>query len=99
MDHIWIALGCAVLIITFIDTFLAVMNYDEDGLFVNRIARGQWIVLRSFTRRITRRWRPVALRQVTGILIVSVIFSWIAGLVLGFALIYLGLIGLGHFSR
>lgn len=98
MDHIWIALGCAVLIITFIDTFLAVMNYDEDGLFVNRIARGQWIVLRSFTRRITRRWRPVALRQVTGILIVSVIFSWIAGLVLGFALIYLGLIGLGHFQ-
>lgn len=98
MDTLWFAIGCLILLIAFLDTFLTVLNYDERGLVGNRIARLQWIVLRMFTRRVSRRWRPLVLRQVTGILIVTTILVWIAGIVLGFAFIYLGLIGLGAFQ-
>ena len=98
MDAFWIALGAAILVLTFLDTFLAVLNYDEAGILVNRVVRGQWIVLRSLTRRVSRRWRPLVLRQVTGVLLLTTILSWIGGVVLGFTFIYLGLIGLGAFQ-
>ncbi len=98
MDVAWIVLGTAILLITLLDTFLAVLNYDESGIFVNRLVRLEWVVIRSFTRRASRRWRPLLLRQVTGVLILTTILIWIAGIVLGFALIYLGWIGLGAFE-
>ena len=98
MDVAWIVLGALLLLITFLDTFLAVLNYDEGGILVNRLIRWQWIVLRAFTRRVSRRWRPLVLRQVTGVLLLTTILSWIGGIVLGFTLIYLGLIGLGAFQ-
>lgn len=98
MNALWIAIGCLILLITFLDTFLTVLNYDERGLVVNRVARWQWVILRSFTRRVSRRWRPLVLRQVTGVLILTAILIWIAGIVLGFAFVYLGLIGLGAFQ-
>ena len=98
MDVVWIVLGSTLLLITLLDTFLAVLNYDEAGLFVNRIVRWQWTVMRLVTRRISPRLRPIALRQVTGVVILSTILLWISGMILGFALIYFGLIGLGVFE-
>jgi len=98
MDVFWIALGVAILVLTFLDTFLAVLNYDEAGILVNRVVRWQWVILRSITRRVSRRWRPLVLRQVTGVLLLTTILSWIGGVVLGFTFIYLGLIGLGAFQ-
>ena len=97
MDAAWIVIGLAILAVTLLDAFLAVLNYNEAGIFVNRFVRWEWLAIRAFTRRVSRRWRPVVLRQVTGVLIVTTLSCWILGLVLGFTLIYLGLIGFGLF--
>ncbi|MDQ2661704.1 MAG: FUSC family protein [Actinomycetota bacterium] len=93
MDVVWIVLGVVLLLVTLLDAFLAVLNYDEAGLFVDRIVRGQWLLLRAVTRRMGRRWRPIVLRQVTGILILVTILWWVVGIVLGFTFIYLGAMG------
>lgn len=98
MDAFWIVLGVVILVVTFLDTFLAVLNYDEAGILVNRVVRWQWVLLRSFTQRVSRRWRPLVLRQVTGVLLLTTILGWICGMVLGFTFVYLGLIGLGAFQ-
>ncbi|MET0811673.1 MAG: hypothetical protein ABWY03_01375 [Microbacterium sp.] len=90
MEAVWITLGVVVLVIAMADTFLSVLNYNERGLVVNRVARGAWVAARTVTRRLPRRYRQLALRQVTGFIMVSVIVTWIAGVVLGFALIYYG---------
>lgn len=95
MEVLWIVAGAAILVVTAVDTFLAVLNYNEPGLVVNRVARGVWVVLRSITRRLPRRYRQVALRQVTGAIIVSVIVTWLGGVILGFTLIYFGAMGTG----
>lgn len=94
MDVVWVVIGVLLLLLTLLDAFLAVLNYDEAGLFVDRIVRAQWIVLRALTRRVGRRWRPMVLRQVTGIIIVVTILWWVAGIVLGFAFIYFGALGM-----
>lgn len=94
MDVVWVVVGVLLLLLTLLDAFLAVLNYDEAGLFVDRIVRAQWLVLRAVTRRVGRRWRPLVLRQVTGIIIVVTILWWVAGIVLGFAFIYLGALGM-----
>lgn len=94
MDVVWIVVGVILLLVTLLDAFLAVLNYDEAGLFVDRIVRGQWLLLRAITRRMGRRWRPIVLRQVTGILILVTILWWVVGIVLGFTFIYLGAMGM-----
>lgn len=94
MDVAWVVVGVLLLLVTLLDAFLAVLNYDEAGPVVSRIVRVQWLVLRAFTRRVGRRWRPVVLRQVTGILIVVTILWWVAGIVVGFTLIYYGALGM-----
>ena len=87
--------GLALLVLTFADTFVTVLNDEEGGILVNRLVRWQWIAIRAFTRRVSRRWRPIVLRQVTGVLLLATILSWLAGVILGFAFIYLGFIGRG----
>ena len=77
MDVVWAVVGVLLLLLTLLDAFLAVLNYDEAGLFVDRIVRAQWLVLRAVTRRVGRRWRPLVLRQVTGVIIVVTIL-WCA---------------------
>jgi hypothetical protein len=67
MHAFWIILGTAVLIVAFVDVFLVVLNYDETGFLATRLCRLQWYCLRSVTRHLSRRWRPFALRQVTGL--------------------------------
>lgn len=94
MDVAWVVVGVLLLVVTLLDAFLAVLNYDEAGPVVSRLVRVQWLVLRAVTRRVGRRWRPVVLRQVTGILIVVTILWWVAGIVVGFTLIYYGAMGM-----
>ena len=94
MDVAWVVVGVLLLLVTLLDAFLAVLNYDEAGPVVSRIVRVQWLVLRAFTRRVGRRWRPVVLRQATGILIIVTILWWVAGIVVGFTLIYYGAMGM-----
>lgn len=95
MDAVWIVLGSIVLLIAMVDTFVSVLNYNERGLVVNRVARGAWIAMRGVTRRLPRRVRQGALRQVTGVIMVTVILTWIGGVLIGFALIYFGAMGAG----
>lgn len=90
MDVVWIVLGIVILVLTLLDTFLAVLNYDESGLFVDKFTRWQWLLMRTVTRRVSRRWRPVVLRQVTGILVLATIVWWLLGIILGYSFIYLG---------
>ncbi|NLP85300.1 hypothetical protein HF576_15740 [Microbacterium sp. CFH 90308] len=94
MDVVWIVVGVLLLGVTLLDAFLAVLNYDQSGVFVDRLVRGQWVLLRAVTRRVGRRWRPLVLRQVTGILILITILWWVAGVVFGFAFVYLGAMGI-----
>lgn len=95
MDVFWIVLGSLVLLVALADTFFAVLNYNERGLVVNRVARLVWVMLRTQTRRVPQRHRAFALRQVTGLIMVTVILTWIGGVLLGYALIYFGAMGLG----
>ncbi|KRA23018.1 hypothetical protein ASD65_00215 [Microbacterium sp. Root61] len=91
MDAVWVGLGIAVLGLTLLDVFLTALNYDEAGFFAGRLASWQWSLIRQITRRLSRRWRPVVLRQVTGLQIMVTVLAWIGGVILGFGLIYLGL--------
>ncbi|WP_093181754.1 FUSC family protein [Sanguibacter gelidistatuariae] len=70
--------------------FLTALNYDEAGFIAGPLAALQWRLLRAATRRLSRRWRPAALRQVTGLQIMSTVVAWIGGVILGFGLIYYG---------
>lgn len=91
MHAFWIILGTAVLIVAFIDVFLVVLNYEETGFLATRLCRWQWYALRSVTRRLSRRWRPFALRQVTGLNVSLCVTIWLGCVVIGFGFIYYGL--------
>lgn len=83
-------LGIAVLGLTLADVFLTALNYDEAGYIAGRVAAWQWSLTRRVTRRISRRWRPVVLRQITGLQVMMTVFVWVGGVILGYGLIYLG---------
>ncbi|AWB86141.1 FUSC family protein [Mycetocola zhujimingii] len=90
MDALWIGLGFVVLAVTLVDVFLSALNYDEAGFVAGRVARWQWALTRRFTRRMSRRWRPVVLRQVIGLQVMGTVITWIGGTIIGYGLIYLG---------
>ncbi|MGA2366408.1 MAG: hypothetical protein ABSG12_13055 [Steroidobacteraceae bacterium] len=90
MQGFWIILGAAVLIVAFVDVFLVVLNYDETGFLATRLCRIQWYCLRSVTRHLARRWRPFALRQVTGLNLSLSVTVWLGCVVVGFGFIYYG---------
>lgn len=90
MDALWVGLGIVVLAVTLLDVFLTALNYDEAGFFAGRLAALQWMLTRRVTRRMARRWRPLVLRQVTGLQIMVTVIAWVGGVILGYGLIYLG---------
>lgn len=90
VDAVWVGLGILVLVLTLLEVFLTALNYDEAGFFAGRLASWQWAITRSFTRRVARRWRPVVLRQVTGLQVIVTVGAWIGGTILGYGLIYFG---------
>lgn len=98
MDGVWIVVGTVVLLGTLLDVFLTALDYDEAGFLAGRVSRVQWRLLRVVTRRLPRRWRPAALRQVTGLQVVVVIVVWLCGVIWGFGLIYYGLMSRSAFS-
>jgi hypothetical protein len=91
MHEVWVILGVLVLLIGFVDVFLVVLNYDESGFLATRMCRWQWYGFRSVTRRLSRRWRRFALRQVTGLNILLSVAIWLGFIVVGFGFIYYGL--------
>lgn len=90
METVWLVLGIVILSLTLLDVFLTALNYDESGFIAGPLAEGQWRLLRRVTRRMSRRWRPLALRQVTGLQIMVTVVAWLFGVILGFGLIYYG---------
>ncbi|MFI2754210.1 FUSC family protein [Cellulomonas sp. P22] len=98
MDTVWLLLGVVVLAATLFDVFLTALNYDESGFLAGPLTRLQWRSLRRVTRRLPRRWRPAALRQVTGMQLVLSIVLWVCGTILGYGLIYRGLMTPTSFS-
>jgi hypothetical protein len=91
MREVSVILGAVVLLVALVDVFLVVLNYDESGFLATRLCRLQWYCLRSVTRRLSRRWRPFALRQVTGLNILLSVAIWLGLIVIGFGLIFYGL--------
>jgi len=91
VDAVWVGLGIVVLVLTLADVFLTALNYDEAGFIAGRLASWQWRLTRRFTRGVARRWRPVVLRQVTGLQIMVTVVAWLGGTILGYRLIYFGL--------
>lgn len=91
MHAFWVILGIVVLGIAFLDVFLTALNYDESGFFATRLCELQWRCIRGVTRRLSRRWRPIALRQVTGLQIMLSAGTWIGCVIIGFGFIYYGL--------
>jgi hypothetical protein len=91
MHAFWIILGAALLIVGFVDVFLVVLNYDETGFLATRLCRLQWYCLRAVTRHLSQRWRPFALRQVTGLNVSLCVTVWLGCVVVGFGFIYYGL--------
>lgn len=95
MDIVWIVLGALILVFTLTDTFFTVLNYNERGLFVNWFLRGEWVVLRSCIAKTPVKARHWLLKQTTGMVLLSAITIWLLGILLGYALIFYGAIGLG----
>src|ERR1700678_2351140 len=91
MHALWIILGTAGLIVGVGDVFLVVLNYDETGVLATRLCRWQWYCFRSVTRHLSQRWRPFALRQVTGLNVSLCVTVWLGCVVIGFGFIYYGL--------
>jgi hypothetical protein len=98
MHGLWVILGTAVLIVAFADVFLVVLNYDETGFLATRLCRLQWYCLRSVTRHLSRRWRPLALRQVTGLNVLLSVSVWLGCVVIGFGFLYYGLMVASNFE-
>lgn len=98
VDTVWVVLGLVVLGGTLLDVFLTALNYDESGFVSGRVSALQWRAARQVTRRLPRRWRPVALRQVTGLQIVVLVAVWLFGVILGFGLVYYGQMSRRAFS-
>ena len=98
METVWLVLGIVILALTLLDVFLTALNYDESGFIAGPLAAGQWRLLRRATRRMSRRWRPLALRQVTGLQIMVTVVAWLFGVILGFGLIYYGQMSRTAFS-
>ncbi|MFB9955013.1 hypothetical protein [Cellulomonas denverensis] len=94
MSSLWTLLGLVILFGTLLDIFLTALNYDEAGFISARVSAWQWRLTRLVTRRLPRRWRPVALRQVTGAQVVVLVMVWLAGVIAGFGFVYYG-----HMSR
>ena len=91
MHSFWVVLGTAILVVAFVDVFLVVLNYDETGFLATRLCRLQWYCLRGVTRHLSRRLRPFALRQVTGLNVLLSATVWLGCVVVGFGFIYYGL--------
>ena len=91
MHAFWLALGTVVLVVGLLDVFLTVLNYDESGFLATRLCVLQWRCFRRVTRRLSRRWRPFALRQVTGLQIMLSVMTWLGCVIIGFGFIYYGL--------
>jgi hypothetical protein len=98
MGWIWVALGVIVLVAALVDVFLTSLNYDEAGFIAAPLGGLQWRGLRRITRRLPRSWRPVALRQVTGLQIVQILLTWLVLVIVGYGLIYFGLMSGHHFE-
>jgi uncharacterized membrane protein YccC len=90
VDALWVGLGIVILVLTLLDVFLTALNYDEAGFLAGRVTAWQWRQVRRITRRLPRRRRPVVLRQVIGLQVVTTVVTWLAGTIIGYALIYLG---------
>ena len=91
MHVVWVTLGIALLALGFLDVFLTTLNYDEAGFLAARLCTLQWRCIRGVTRRLSRRWRPVVLRQVTGLQIALSVMTWLGCVIVGFGFIYYGL--------
>src|SRR5271156_2792331 len=90
MHAFFIALGIVVLVVGLLDIFLTALNYDEAGFLATRLCTLQWRCLRRITRRLSRRWRPIALRQVTGLQIMLSVATCLGCVIVGFGFIYYG---------
>ena len=88
MSAFWAVLGVAVLGVGLLDVFLTALNYDEAGFLATRLCRLQWCAFRGLTRRLSQRWRPVALRQVMGLSLVLNMTVWLGAVIVGFGLVY-----------
>jgi Ion channel len=88
MHTFWLILGIVMLGLGLVDVFLTALNYDASGFIVMRLCALQWHCLRGLTRRLPRRWRPVALRQVTGLNIMLAMTIWLGSVIFGYGLIY-----------
>lgn len=95
MDVVWIVLGALLLVLSMLDTFFTVLNYNERGLFVNRFIRVEWRLVRWLISKTSITHRHWFLRQVTGLVLISAISVWLFGILLGYALIFYGAIGMG----
>lgn len=90
MQAFWAVLGIVVLGFGLVDVFLTALDYDEAGFLATRLCALQWRCLRRIIRRLPRRWRAAALRQVTGLNILLNMTVWMGSVVIGYALIYYG---------
>lgn len=88
METFWLILGIAVLAIGLIDLFLTALDYNEAGFLATRLCRLLWRGMRTITRRLSRRWRPGVLRQVTGLQIMLSVTTWLGCVIVGSGLIY-----------
>lgn len=91
MNHIYIIAGMVLVILTLLDTFFTVLNYNQRGLMFNRLMGVEWEFLHWLFRPLKREVRNHIYKVMTGVTLLSGILLWVGEIILGFALVYYGL--------
>lgn len=95
MAHVLIVLGTVLVLLTLVDTFFTVLNYNDRGLFFNRAISLNWRLSHRAFGRLSYPKRRAIYRAMTGGNLLVGIVLWVLGIVVGFACIYAGAYHLG----
>lgn len=80
--------GLALVAVTMVDLFLAVFNYDGFTFLAGRLQRSAWAVVRTATAWLPERSCHAARSIGSALMLPGTVLWWLAGEVVGFALVY-----------
>lgn len=90
MAQFFIVLGTILVLVTLLDTFFTVLNYNQRGLMFNWLIGFEWKFLHWLFRPLKLNTRSRIYRAMTGFTLISGVLLWVGGIILGFALVYMG---------
>lgn len=97
-EWFWIGLGVVLIVLGLLDLFLSALDYDESGILTLRLQSLLWSTLRGVIRRLPAAWGKRVRAQVVGLQIILTLVVWVGLEIVGFGLVYYGLMYGHNFS-